>query len=238
MEFVRLPLKGAVNTRDLGGYYTSDNKVTKFNTVIRSNRLTELTDEDNDFLKDYGVTDIIDLRGNTKIQDTFVSDDNINKDYFNFHYIPLSNEKIEQYSREYSDLSSFDYGYGYSYLLENKEKIRQIFKVIIDSEGAVLFHCSAGKDRTGVVAALILGVCGVQDVDIIANYEVTCTYVQNEEIMKSYNENLRKSDAKFMQTFIDILKEKYGNFRNYILSCDITEEEIEKLKEKFCKEIK
>ena len=82
MDYVRLPLEGTKNTRDLGGYPTKDNKVTKFHTFIRSDRLTNITDKDNEFLKNYGITDIIDLRGNTTIQSTFVSDDNINREYF------------------------------------------------------------------------------------------------------------------------------------------------------------
>jgi len=63
MNCIRLPLEGAVNTRDLGGYVTNDNMITKFKTFIRSSRLTDLTEKDNNFLKKYGVTDVIDLRG-------------------------------------------------------------------------------------------------------------------------------------------------------------------------------
>lgn len=237
MQCIRLPLKGAINTRDLGGYCTKDGKVTKFNVFVRSNRLTELTYEDNEFLRKYNITDIIDLRGNTNIQSSFISDDNINKDYFNLHYIPLSNIEIEQYVKENSQTKEFNYGIGYSYLLKNKEKIKKIFKVLVNSEGGVLFHCSAGKDRTGVIAALILGVCNVNQLDIIANYQVTSTYMKDEEIMKKYDDNLQKSDADYMYTFIKILYKQYGSFENYLLSCDILKEEINRLKNKFCEKI-
>lgn len=237
MQCIRLPLKGAINTRDLGGYCTKDGKVTKFNVFVRSNRLTELTYEDNEFLRKYNITDIIDLRGNTNIQSSFISDDNINKDYFNLHYIPLSNIEIEQYVKENSQTKEFNYGIGYSYLLKNKEKIKKIFKVLVNSEGGVLFHCSAGKDRTGVIAALILGVCNVNQLDIIANYQVTSTYMKDEEIMKEYDDNLQKSDADYMDTFIKILYKQYGSFENYLLSCDILKEEINRLKNKFCEKI-
>ena len=237
MQCIRLPLKGAINTRDLGGYCTKDGKVTKFNVFVRSNRLTELTYEDNEFLRKYNITDIIDLRGNTNIQSSFISDDNINKDYFNLHYIPLSNIEIEQYVKENSQTKEFKYGIGYSYLLKKKEKIKKIFKVLINSEGGVLFHCSAGKDRTGVIAALILGVCNVNQLDIIANYQVTSTYMKDEEIMKEYDDNLQKSDADYMDTFIKILYKQYGSFENYLLSCDILKEEINRLKNKFCEKI-
>ena len=122
-------------------------------------------------------------------------------------------------------------------MLKNKEKIKKIFKVLINSEGGVLFHCSAGKDRTGVIAALILGVCNVNQLDIIANYQVTSTYMKDEEIMKKYDDNLQKSDADYMDTFIKILYKQYGSFENYLLSCDILKEEINRLKNKFCEKI-
>ena len=95
MNFVRLPIEGTKNTRDLGGYPTKDGKVTKFHIFVRSDNLINITDKDNEFLKDYGISDIIDFRGNTSIQSTFVSDDNINNQYFKFHYIPLSNKEFD-----------------------------------------------------------------------------------------------------------------------------------------------
>lgn len=237
MEFVRLPLEGATNVRDMGGYPTMDGKVTRFRVFIRGNRLKDITENDNEFLKNYGITDIIDLRGNTKIQDIFVSDDNINKEYFSYHYIPFSNVETEEYIAKYAVDDSFDYGEGYYLLLKNKEKIAKFFKTLANADGAVLYHCTAGKDRTGVASALLLGICNVSDLDIIANYEVTNTYLMNEEIMLTYDPFSRVSKAKFMETFIKRLKENYKTFEDYVLSCGVTKEEIERIREKFLEDI-
>ena len=237
MNCIRLPLEGAPNVRDLGGICTKDNKITKFHTFIRGSRLTDLTSKDNEFLKKYQITDIIDLRGNTKIQNDFVSNDNINQQYFHLHQVPLANVGIEEYVHQNVEKTDFNFGDGYFLLLDNKEKIKQVFKIFVEAEGGVLFHCTAGKDRTGVIAALLLGVCNVDELDIIANYEVTNTYIKKEEFMEKYQENEKKSLPQFMETFISKLKETYGGFEEYLLSCGITKEEIEKLKEKFCEEI-
>ena len=237
MEFVRLPLEGATNVREMGGYPTLDGKVTHFKTFIRGSKLKDITENDNEFLKNYGITDIIDLRGNTKIQDSFISDDNINLDYFQYHYIPLSTVKTEDYIKKYAIDDSFDFGEGYYLLLENKEKIAKVFKILANAKGAVLYHCTAGKDRTGVISALLLGICNVSDLDIIANYETSYTYLMNEEFILSYDPFSRVSKAKFMSTFIKKLKENYGTFENYILSCGVTEDEINKIKKKFLQNI-
>ena len=233
MEYIRLPLNGTQNTRDLGGYPTKDNRVTKFHVFIRSDRLTNLTEIDNDFLKNYGVTDIIDLRGNTTIQSTFVSDDNINKKYFEFHYIPLSTLQYEAYAKAEKDKENFNHGIGYTYVLENMTKIKEIFDILANAQGGVLFHCTAGKDRTGIISALILGLCNVDIKDIIANYEVSNTYLGNTDIVENYSQNLKKSSPEFIRTFIDNLMKQYNSFENYILSCNVSEKNIEKIKNKF-----
>lgn len=233
MNCIRLPLKYVKNARDLGGYCTKDNKITKFKTFVRSSRLTDLTKEDNEFLKKYGITDIIDLRGVTKIQATFVSDDNIDGDYFKFYYLPLSNKESEDYSKAHELEPNFDFGEAYKFMLNNKEKVKQIFTVFAEAKGGVLFHCTAGKDRTGTVAALLLGLCGVDDLDIIANYQVTETYISGSAFLDTYAENVQKSDAKYIRTLIMRLKETYGTYENYLLSCGLSQETLNKIKDKF-----
>ena len=235
VDYVRLPLEGTLNTRDLGGYPTKDNKVTKFHIYIRSDRLTDITDKDNENLKNYGITDIIDLRGKTDIQSSFVSDDNINRKYFKFYYIPISNEKYEEYLKNNLDKKSFNHGVGYTYLLLNKIRINEIFDILANSQGGVLYHCTSGKDRTGLISALILGLCNVDIPDIIANYEVSNTNLLDKAMTDDYPENIRKSYPVYMETFIKNLLNEYGSFEKYILSCNVSKENIEKIRKKFCK---
>ena len=120
---------------------------------------------------------------------------------------------MEQYANNEQDSENFNFGIGYTYLLDNKIKIKEIFDVIASSKGGVLFHCTAGKDRTGVVSALILGLCNVDRKDIIANYEVTYTYISDCEFMNTYPLNMQISEPIFMNTFIQNLLEKYSNLK-------------------------
>lgn len=236
MSYIRLPLEGVPNARELGGYPTQDNKITKRKVFIRSSRLTDLTAKDNDFLKEYGVTDIIDLRGKPEIQDTFVSDDNLTEGYFNFHYIPLSNVQGDEYIIANSENPNFDFGYCYSLMAQNKTRVKQIFETLETAKGAVLFHCTAGKDRTGIISALLLGLCNVANMDIIANYEVTYTYIKNEPFMGKYFSLLEESRASYMENFLKIIQEEYGSIENYLLSCDISRSTLENIKAKFLME--
>ena len=61
----------------------------------------------------------------------------------------------------------------------NPDQVAKALNVLADGlrEGAVLFHCTAGKDRTGILSALVLSFCGVADPDIVADYQVTATYL-------------------------------------------------------------
>lgn len=144
---------------------------------------------------------------------------------------------MEQYANNEQEKEDFNFGIGYTYLLDNKTKIKNIFDILANAKGGVLFHCTAGKDRTGIVSALILGLCNVDIKDIIANYEVTNTYVSNSEFMNTYSTNMKKSPPEFIKTFIDNLLDEYNSFEDYILSCKVSKENIEKIRNKFCEPI-
>ncbi len=236
MDFIRLPLSGSMNTRDLGGYPTLDGKITKFHIFLRSSNLKNITKDDEELLKKYGVTDIIDLRGMTNIQDSFISDDKIDTKYFNYHYIPISNKTSEDYIKNNIEKEEFDFGIAYYYMLENKEKIKNIFEVLANANGTVLYHCSAGKDRTGLITALIFLLCGVDKKDIVANYQVTYTYVKGQSFMTTYPPKVEKSIPKYIETFMEKLEESYNSAEEFLLSCDIKKDDLEKIKEKFLNE--
>jgi len=142
---------------------------------------------------------------------------------------------METYSKEHEN---DDFGEAYKNVLNNKTKVKQIFEIFANSKGAVLFHCTAGKDITGIIAALILGLCDVPDLDIIANYQVANTYISKSTFLNAYANNVQKSEPKFMQTFISRLKEEYKSYENYLLSCDIAKEDLDKIKAKFLEPFK
>lgn len=225
---IRIPLEGAGNVRDLGGYAGEENKVGKFGVFLRGNTLENLSKKDNEFLKNYGVTDIIDLRSEEAVS---LKPDSIDKDDFNYHIIPLLNMKFNE--NLILEKENFNMGEGYKYILENKAAIKLIFEALAKSKGATLFHCTAGKDRTGLVSMLILGVCGVSRKDIVANYEVSYTYVPLVIDGILDNPSLVYSLPEYIESAIDYIEEKFVTYYDYLKACDISDDVIEKIKEKY-----
>nr|WP_290771559.1 tyrosine-protein phosphatase [Anaerofustis sp.] len=171
-----LPLEGTNNVRDLGGYYCDlgKGKITKYHKFIRSSGLSYITKKDIDFLISYGVKDVLDLRS----QEEAEAMPNKLKDIegITYYNIPLSIEDmVADITKEEKN---FNMQEGYIKRIESKHIIKGIVEYIADNiNGNFLFHCTAGKDRTGLVASILLGLCKVSRSDIKANYEVSHTYM-------------------------------------------------------------
>ncbi|MDQ0362376.1 tyrosine-protein phosphatase [Breznakia pachnodae] len=239
---IRLPLDKAYNVRELGGYVTKDNKLTKWQSFLRADDLSELTKADEQLMKDYGVTSILDLRGENETKrspDTLASDLDIT--HVN---IPFMIDSIGDVSKVNPDDFDFTLGDFYIGLLQCKGQVRKIFEVIADMpEGAVVFHCAAGKDRTGVVAMLLLGLVGVSRQDIVTNYEQTFTnlrYRRGIDILEESNDQYMKfmySKAEYIEKTISYLEKEYGTYEEYLCSCDISDEVLKIVKERLVEDM-
>ena len=100
-----------------------------------------------------------------------------------------------------------------------------------------MINCTAGKDRTGVVSAVLLGICGVSEAEIVADYMLTKTYNQKrfELIHQNFPDidmNIVIPSERYMEEFLHLLKAKYGSFRQYLLAIGVTSDEIDGIKEK------
>ncbi len=163
-----LPLFGAKNIRDLGGYQTESGFVTKTHSLLRGDALHNLTDEDCRLLYDYGVRCVIDLRSFDEITR---EPDRLPVLYNRIEYVHISVQdhlRANRYSEEFPP-SMWQL---YCWLLDDsKAEFRTIFETILRfPESCVLFHCSGGKDRTGMTAMLLLKLAGVDDETIIQDY--------------------------------------------------------------------
>lgn len=231
--YVRLPLEGTTNTRDLGGYPTKDGSVTQFYRFFRSDDLANITANDRQFLRDLNLKTIIDLRTHEEIKMSptpFINDPELS-----YHHISLMKQE------QNTQLSIADLPYdilmrSYIDILSNrKDLIKAVFDVIKEAnEGSILYHCMAGKDRTGVISMLMLGICGVSSTDIITNYEVTYTNLQKNQVVSEMTKDLPKhvmySDPKFMVGTLDFLYTHYDNFENYFYQLGFDDVAIEKIR--------
>lgn len=178
----RLLLQTMYNVRDLGGFATRDVQVTAFGRFLRADAPVRLNKADLEQLLDFPVRTVIDLRSQSEIGDK----PNILREspgvaYFNIPLLGFDlNEgiaSVRQFSGNWTSVKLSDL---YIHLLEQaQEPLGQVFSQLAAARsGASLFHCSHGKDRTGLVAALLLMLAGVSDTDIIDNYQVSATYLK------------------------------------------------------------
>ena len=113
----------------------------------------------------------------------------------------------------------------------------KVFQTIANAESGVMFNCTAGKDRTGVVSAILLLHAGVSDSDIIDNYVLTREYGRErlELVHKNFPEvdmNIVTPKEWFMEEFLRLFREKFGTTESYFKGLGLSEDEIEKIRRK------
>lgn len=236
----RYPFKNAYNIRDLGGYPTSDGGITKFGIFYRADSLANLTSDEWLMLEQMNVKTIIDLRSTKeKKSQSYVPLQSIQ--YF---HMPLQDEKknsavIENAIHNYANEDGFSKSMSETYISlfkNNSHNIIQIMKTIVNAveNGSVLFHCTAGKDRTGIIAALILYLCKVELTDISADYQITYTYnLKNpiiQEVILLYGSLLRSDPDSIEALILYFLTE---NIENSLLRRALSENELDCMKSHF-----
>lgn len=113
----------------------------------------------------------------------------------------------------------------------------EVFKCIANAKTGVMFNCTAGKDRTGVVAAILLLHVGVSDKDIIDNYVLTKEYgrARLELVHKNFPEldmNIVTPCEMFMEGFLGLFRAEYGDSDTYFSSIVLRKSEIKALRDK------
>lgn len=233
----QIQLEKMVNTRDLGGYETQGGMYSRAHKYIRAAAPTYATSKDIQTLKDYGVKVVIDLRSDFEKEcqpNPFQNEKDI--DYYEVNLFDSTKAAIvPEEVKTYKDL-----GGVYIYMLEGmKHKFKELFDIFVKYpyEG-VMFHCSAGKDRTGVTAALLLDLIGCHEYDIVKDYSES--YENNlkvmaklEELVDEDNRAFLESSPKMMMKFLDYLREHYGSAKEYLVQCGLEIEKIEEIIENF-----
>lgn len=227
----RIPLQNMFNCRDLGGYACENGGMISYHKVLRSDcpvsmmGTVRLSEEEWKTLYDYGVRTVIDLRSTEEIaMSSYEAIGGIEVIAY-----PMQEEEEKKFQEngkcmadmnpdEMAKAAGESFGKslteGYVKMVEGAPKrIAEILNIIGEKleKGGVLFHCTAGKDRTGVTAALIYLICGVDEADIIADYQVTETYQEKNPMFAKVPESIRflmNSKAENMKEFLKSAKEK------------------------------
>lgn len=233
-----LDLEGGVNFRDLGGYTTEDGRVTKWETVYRSGSPADLTEADFEELSRRGIRTICDFRANEER----AGEPN---------RYAAANSDIEYWTRDYAmdsgdlmaALGGADASAEKSRAMmvetyrniadEHAESYRQMFRYLADGRTPLAFNCSAGKDRAGMGAALLLTLLGVPRETVIADYALSDDVVDYRAEMEESAaanpayaalaqlpwekvEPLVASDPAYIESGLAALEEKYGSVDAFI----------------------
>ncbi|MBQ6395806.1 MAG: tyrosine-protein phosphatase [Atopobiaceae bacterium] len=228
--FVRLPLEGLVNARDLGGYPTSDGRTIRFGRFLRTDELWRLTDADIEFLKAFNVHTVIDLRDeeeNLVRPDRYTDEPGVS-----YHNYPLfrGNAADTEWAERQRERTLIDM---YMRAIHNKPMLRGIFHTIAHAdEGCVLFHCAVGKDRTGIVAALLMLIAGCDRQDCVACYMQSHAHLMRTDWYRirwaSGEERARMfldSHPRTISAVLDVVEEA-GGVEDFLLDCGVTVQEI------------
>ena len=175
-----LPLEGGRNFRDLGGYRTADGRRVKWGKVYRSGTMAQLTDGDYDFLSGLGIRVICDFRTNEEreLEPTVWGTKDAKVDYRTRDYSAASSGSRLKVLFE-SDTATPEtvraamislYG---DLAYQHAQSYRTMFKSLAAGEAPLAFNCAAGKDRTGVAAALLLTMLGVPQETVVEDYALS-----------------------------------------------------------------
>ncbi len=215
-----LTLTGAHNFRDLGGYRTEEGRTTRWGLLFRSDTLHELTAEDLSVIAGLGLNTVIDLR--------------TTKEVVRLGRGPLAEEPVHYVNasvlgegggevRAAPTLSGTDVSGRYLWYLENGSPALGIALSVLGEARRypAVFHCQAGKDRTGVLAALVLGILGVERRSIVEDYVLTAGRMEliigrlrRDPAYASRLDELPASAftvaAESIEGFLDGVDERYG----------------------------
>ena len=234
-------LDGVHNFRDLGGY-PADGGETPWQMVYRADGLHRLSTDDVANLRGRGLSSVIDLRteveiaerGRYPIEDHAVA----------YHHLPVLDRTWAKEDLPAVDTDRDFLLWAYRDMLRvGGDKLAAALRVIAEPDSTPLvFHCAAGKDRTGLLAALLLELLGVPDEYIVADYGKTAegmermkvwALAQSPEAAERFAEvppHFFASPPAVMQALFDELRAEHGSITDYVWGLGVSDQTIDALR--------
>ena len=241
-----LPVKGIVNARDLGGYTMLDGRIVQSGRLLRAAHLADATDEDIRNLERLPVTAVIDFR---KEQEKVgkVDREVPGARYTSLPVDPSGNAMAtatEEEKKKFSGQKKFDVKKVIVFAAFNKkaqavaremyptllfdpdcqQQFARFFRLVLETEnGAVLFHCTQGKDRTGIASALLLAALGADRETIVADFDATNRVYEKD--VRKYSRRVKFWGGK--EEEVGVVKAFLGcNTENFIKALDRIDQEF------------
>ncbi len=238
VESRHVRFEACFNFRDLGGYLTGDGRRLRWKTLYRSDTLHRLTQADADVFSALGLRTVVDLRSATELSD--YGRLSVGHDAIAWHSIPMLDDvKLRPRDEDTPLPEPLEPGEGYMRILQEfSGSVGRTFKLLAaDGAFPAVFHCTSGKDRTGIVAALTLDLVGVPDDVIAADYLLTelarprsTVWIEANEpefaaLLAQIPPERRTLRGEMILGFLERVRATYGGAAGFLASTGVTEAE-------------
>jgi protein-tyrosine phosphatase len=232
-----ISLEGAVNFRDLGGYATADGRHTRWRVLFRADGLGELSPADFAVMRDLGIRTVVDLRSGYEVEQSRFDVDAHPADFHHFPFIDQLPD-VETWDRQPGLL-----GAQYKEMLDDAapQIIGALEVLASPAAHPAVFHCTAGKDRTGLLSALVLSLLGVPEGTVVADYALSgeamerlrakliLKYPDGKDVIADIDEVFSADPANMVELF-RYLRERYGSVTGYAAAVGVPDELVARLR--------
>jgi protein tyrosine/serine phosphatase len=237
---------GCLNVRDLGGHPTVDGGETRFGEIVRSDSVSQLSEAGWKALAAHGIRTVIDLRGDHERED-----DPPRELPIEVQHVPFSEanerewdeigEEIEAAAAAAPDIETSTRDVYLIFLERFKANVAAAVRTVARApEGGLVVHCVGGKDRTGMLVALLLHLAGVADEDIAADYALSeerllprhegwFAAAQTEEELERLR-RIAQTPAGAMLGVFGELERRYGSVEGYLTSAGVEQEDLDRVR--------
>ncbi len=239
-----VPLEGAQNFRDTGGYATASGASVRWRALFRTGSLADVTPRDIGTLHELGLEVAFDLRTQAERDDLGVAP--LAEHGVSVRHLPLVEEigpSLYPVKAPVRDWTPEDYAVQYTWLLEQgRGAIGAVLRALAEERPtAAAYYCTAGRDRAGLVTAVILRTLGVSDETIAEDYALTDRYLrmseaQSERVAKTFGTGPPRrgrftTPAANMELALRSMDERWPSIEAYLDECDVSAESRRGLRE-------
>ncbi len=230
------------NIRDLGGYRAKDGRAIRRGALVRADNLCRLTEPGRRALVEYGVRTIIDLRFPEELAvapHPFANGSSPDRNV-SYMSLPLRDEKKIDLEKVFNAAQNNLERYSLALDYNGKSFARVMTAIAQAKEGGVLFHCHAGRDRTGLVSAMLLSLAGVEPETIVEDYVLSDQYLKplyeqwfdpakNPKDYEAWQFELARAEQT-MAGWLSYLDKDYGGAEAYLRAQGVSDEIIQLLR--------
>ena len=233
-----LEWEGCLNVRDLGGVPLEDGGETAYGVVVRSDNVRRLHDVAT--LERHGITRVVDLRHDEEV--AYDAHKTLTVDVVNLPLMTLDPARMEELFEQALSMEAGEYlEWSYLHFLDRfHENFGRVVRAIAEADGPVCVHCMGGRDRTGLISALLLRLAGASLEDAAEDYWLSEDALREDHerwIADAETDRERRLRSIFnvapreaMVGVLDAIEEEHGSVREYLQEAGVPDEELDALR--------